>query len=203
MAGVHAVLTHEDVPGDKRYGLEFTDQPVLAFDRVRYFGEPVALVAAEHPRGGAEGGGDRGRVRAARARGRSRACGRPARDASAKWTEGAGYATTRGPTSCGTCEIARGDPDAEGEVSVEGHYERGIQDQAFLGPSRAWPSRTARAASTSTSPRSGCTSTVTRSRRASASKGAGADPSRRASGAPSAGARTFDADPRCDARAAH
>ncbi|MDP9491518.1 MAG: xanthine dehydrogenase subunit D, partial [Actinomycetota bacterium] len=49
MAGVHAVLTHEDVPGDKRYGLEFTDQPVLAFDRVRYFGEPVALVAAEHP----------------------------------------------------------------------------------------------------------------------------------------------------------
>ncbi len=49
MPGVHAVLTHEDVPGDKRYGLEFPDQPVLAFDRVRYFGEPVALVAAEHP----------------------------------------------------------------------------------------------------------------------------------------------------------
>ena len=49
MPGVHAVLTHEDVPGEKRYGLEFPDQPVLAFDRVRYFGEPVALVAAEHP----------------------------------------------------------------------------------------------------------------------------------------------------------
>src|SRR5207247_7976190 len=47
--GVHAVLTHEDVPGQKTYGLEFPDQPVLAFDRVRYFGEPVALVAAEHP----------------------------------------------------------------------------------------------------------------------------------------------------------
>src|SRR5262245_65023651 len=43
--GVHAVLTHEDVPGDKLYGLEFRDQPVLAADRVRYFGEPVALVA--------------------------------------------------------------------------------------------------------------------------------------------------------------
>ena len=49
MPGVHAVLTHEDVPGEKRYGLEFPDQPVLAVDRVRYFGEPVALVAAEHP----------------------------------------------------------------------------------------------------------------------------------------------------------
>ena len=48
-SGVHAVLTHEDVPGAKLYGLEFQDQPVLAVDRVRYYGEPVALVAAEHP----------------------------------------------------------------------------------------------------------------------------------------------------------
>src|SRR5207249_6483284 len=49
MPGVHAVLTHEDVPGAKTYGLEFPDQPVLAIDRVRYYGEPVAVVAAEHP----------------------------------------------------------------------------------------------------------------------------------------------------------
>jgi CO/xanthine dehydrogenase Mo-binding subunit len=49
MAGVHAVLTHADVPGAKTYGLEFPDQPVLAVDRVRYFGESVAVVAAEHP----------------------------------------------------------------------------------------------------------------------------------------------------------
>src|SRR5580765_165243 len=49
MAGVHAVLTHEDVPGQKTYGLEFSDQPVLAIDRVLYYGEAVALVAAEHP----------------------------------------------------------------------------------------------------------------------------------------------------------
>ncbi|HUC35056.1 MAG TPA: hypothetical protein VMR48_05105, partial [Gaiellaceae bacterium] len=40
MPGVHAVLTHRDVPGEKRYGLEFPDQPVLAIDEVRYFGEP-------------------------------------------------------------------------------------------------------------------------------------------------------------------
>src|SRR4029434_3735114 len=49
MRGVHAVLTHDDVPGQKRYGLEFPDQPVLAIDRVRYYGEPIVLVAAEHP----------------------------------------------------------------------------------------------------------------------------------------------------------
>ena len=49
LPGVHAVLTHDDVPGRKTYGLEFPDQPVLAIDRVRYFGEPVAVVAAEHP----------------------------------------------------------------------------------------------------------------------------------------------------------
>jgi xanthine dehydrogenase D subunit len=47
--GVHAVLTAEDVPGQNRYGLELADQPVLADEAVRYQGEPVALVAADHP----------------------------------------------------------------------------------------------------------------------------------------------------------
>ena len=47
--GVYAVLTADDVPGEKRYGLEVDDQPVLAIGVVRYQGEPVALVAAEHP----------------------------------------------------------------------------------------------------------------------------------------------------------
>ena len=47
--GVYAVLTHDDVPGRKTYGLEHHDQPVLAFSEVRYQGEPVAIVAADHP----------------------------------------------------------------------------------------------------------------------------------------------------------
>ncbi|HCV99877.1 MAG TPA: xanthine dehydrogenase subunit D, partial [Acidimicrobiaceae bacterium] len=47
--GVHAVLTHEDVPGSPTFGLEHCDQPVLACDVVRYEGEPVAVVAADHP----------------------------------------------------------------------------------------------------------------------------------------------------------
>ncbi|MEU8900463.1 xanthine dehydrogenase subunit D [Nocardia sp. NPDC048505] len=47
--GVRAVLTHEDVPGAKTYGMKVADQPVLAMDEVRYQGEAVALVAADHP----------------------------------------------------------------------------------------------------------------------------------------------------------
>src|SRR3954468_6660195 len=47
--GVRAVLPPHDVPGRKTYGLEHHDQPVLAFGEVRYQGEPVAIVAADHP----------------------------------------------------------------------------------------------------------------------------------------------------------
>ena len=46
---MRAILSHEDVPGRKIYGLEVPDQPVLAIDVVRYQGEPVAIVAADHP----------------------------------------------------------------------------------------------------------------------------------------------------------
>ena len=47
--GVRAVLTHEDVPGEKLIGSVLPDQPVLAIDRVRHHGEPIALVAADDP----------------------------------------------------------------------------------------------------------------------------------------------------------
>jgi xanthine dehydrogenase D subunit len=47
--GVHAVLTHADVPGAKHYGLDESDQPVLAIDEVRYQGEPVVILAASDP----------------------------------------------------------------------------------------------------------------------------------------------------------
>ncbi len=49
MDGVRAVLTAADVPGSPLFGLEHADQPVLASEVVRYHGEPVALVAADHP----------------------------------------------------------------------------------------------------------------------------------------------------------
>jgi nicotinate dehydrogenase large molybdopterin subunit len=47
MKGVACVLTSKDVPGVNRYGIAFQDQYALAEDRVRFVGEPVALVAAE------------------------------------------------------------------------------------------------------------------------------------------------------------
>ncbi|MFD8362878.1 xanthine dehydrogenase subunit D [Streptomyces hygroscopicus] len=49
LPGVYAVMTHADLPAETHYGLEIRDQPVLAKDRVRYHGEPVAIVAADHP----------------------------------------------------------------------------------------------------------------------------------------------------------
>jgi xanthine dehydrogenase D subunit len=48
-AGVYAVLTADDVPGRNRVGLEHDDQPALADGVVRYQGEPVAIIAADHP----------------------------------------------------------------------------------------------------------------------------------------------------------
>ncbi|MGH3023351.1 MAG: xanthine dehydrogenase family protein molybdopterin-binding subunit, partial [Gaiellaceae bacterium] len=135
MAGVHAVLTHEDVPGEKRYGLEFRDQPVLAFERVRYFGEPVAIVAAEHP--------EQARRAAEQVRVEyeeldpitdpERASEHPAMHPQA-WTQGHGYRDDPRPNVVRSMVIRHGDPDAQGDVSVEGTYELGIQDQAFLGP---------------------------------------------------------------------
>ena len=120
--GVHAVLTHEDVPGRKVYGLEIPDQPVLAFDQVRYQGEAVAIVAADHPE--------------------------TARHAASKIEvdyevltpvtdpERAIDAEPLHPSGnlLRHVHIEHGDPSATAEVVVSGEYEVGMQDQAFLGP---------------------------------------------------------------------
>jgi CO/xanthine dehydrogenase Mo-binding subunit len=45
--GVFRVLTRKDVPGTNRQGIVHKDQPVLAGEKIRYCGEPVALVLAE------------------------------------------------------------------------------------------------------------------------------------------------------------
>lgn len=135
LPGVHAVLTHEDVPGRKTYGLEFPDQPVLAIDRVRYFGEAVAIVAAEEP--------EQARRAAAAVRVEYEPL-TPVHDPERatemeplhpdRPTMGHGYRDDPRPNVVRSMVIRRGDPDLEGDVSVSGFYETGQQDQAFLGP---------------------------------------------------------------------
>ncbi|WP_206787071.1 xanthine dehydrogenase subunit D [Amycolatopsis sp. MtRt-6] len=122
--GVHAVLTHEDVPGVNRYGLEHADQPVLASDVVRYQGEPVALVAADHPE------------TARRAMKRivvSYEELSPVTDSEAA-VAGEGPSLHSGGNVVRHVKIRRGPQDLDAEVVVSGLYEVGMQDQAFLGP---------------------------------------------------------------------
>jgi xanthine dehydrogenase D subunit len=124
MPGVIAVLTHEDVPGRKTYGLEIPDQPVLAFGDVRYQGEPVALVAADHP--------ETARRAAAKVAVDYEAL-EPVVDAEAA-IAGDAPPLHPGGNVLRHIRIRHGDPDATAEVVVTGDYEVGMQDQAFLGP---------------------------------------------------------------------
>ncbi|MCW2897859.1 MAG: xanthine dehydrogenase subunit [Streptosporangiaceae bacterium] len=126
LPGVHAALTYEDVPGRRFYGLDRADQPVLAIDRVRYQGEAVAIVAADHPE-------------IAR-----RACDRiavdydvrepvtdarrAALDPSCPNVHPGGNIVRHQPVRAGAVAQARAD------VIVTGEYHVGMQDQAFLGP---------------------------------------------------------------------
>jgi len=47
--GVVAILTAADVPGARNHGVSQNDWPVLAYDKVRYYGDAVALAVAETP----------------------------------------------------------------------------------------------------------------------------------------------------------
>src|SRR2546422_783004 len=52
LEGVHAVITGEDVRRlipNPYYGPAFHDQPILALEKVRYAGEPVAVALAADP----------------------------------------------------------------------------------------------------------------------------------------------------------
>ena len=52
VTGVHCVVTGDDVRAvvpEPYYGPAFHDQPILALDKVRYVGEPVAVVLASDP----------------------------------------------------------------------------------------------------------------------------------------------------------
>ena len=122
--GVYAVLTHEDVPGLNRVGLEHLDQPALAEDVVRYQGEPVALVAADHPE----------------------TARRAAKRIVVDYEELPALTDPRRALHDGVplvqpggnlvreLKIRRGGPAPEAPVVVALDLEVGMQDQAFLGP---------------------------------------------------------------------
>ena len=112
MPGVHVVLTHKDVFGRNAYGLEFQDQPVLAEDEVRYWGEAVALAAADHPE-------------------------QARRAAQAVKVDYEVLAPVTDPEQGKVLrhvKIRHGDQHAHADVVVTGDYVIGQQDQAPLGP---------------------------------------------------------------------
>jgi xanthine dehydrogenase D subunit len=122
--GVHAVLTHRDVPGQKTYGLEIQDQPVLAIDVVRYWGEAVAVVAADTP--------EHAR-RAAQTVRVDYEVLPPLTDPEVALTDVTPHLHPDGNVTRHV-KIRHGDQTARADVVVTGEYEVGMQDQAPLGP---------------------------------------------------------------------
>lgn len=137
--GVYAVLTYDDLPTEtKNYGLEIQDTPVLAHGKVRHHGEPVALVAADHPE----------TARRAAAKIKIEYVELPLiTDEASATAPGAILVHERRadhhighvphPNILHRQPIVRGDADEAAEradVIVRGEYTFGMQDQAFLGP---------------------------------------------------------------------
>ncbi|NUS14567.1 MAG: xanthine dehydrogenase subunit D [Streptomyces sp.] len=137
--GVHAVLTYDDLPTEVRhYGLEIRDTPVLAHGKVRHHGEPVALVAADHP--------ETARRAAAKIRVEYAPLPLVTDEASATAPDAVLVHEGRDDHHAGHVPhpnivhrqpIVRGDAAAaaaRADVVVRGEYVFGMQDQAFLGP---------------------------------------------------------------------
>ncbi|WP_025274730.1 xanthine dehydrogenase subunit D [Haloglycomyces albus] len=130
--GVRAVLTADDIPGDNIHGLDTHDQPVLAVDVVRYQGEPVALVAADHPETAR---------RALELIEVEYELREPLTDSFQAVADPDG---TKGPKLHEHGNIVRSQPvlvgdteAATADVVVSESFEVGMQDQAFLGPESA------------------------------------------------------------------
>lgn len=125
ISGVEAIVTAEDVPGTSTYGLIMSDQPVFAAvgDHVRYAGEPIAAVAADHPE-------------TCR---RALAAIKVVYEVQTPVTDAedciAGHAPIIHPDGniFRHQRIVSGDTSVVGAIQVEGTYEVGMQDQAFLG----------------------------------------------------------------------
>ena len=123
IAGVEAVITAVDVPGKATYGLISDDQPVFAAHVVRFVGEPLAAVAADHP--------DTCR-RALAAIVVEYEVLPPLIDPE-RAVDGSHAPIHPDGNVVRHQRIVRGDQTIHGPVVVEGTYQLGMQDQAFLG----------------------------------------------------------------------
>ncbi|GAA3864539.1 xanthine dehydrogenase family protein molybdopterin-binding subunit [Streptomyces sedi] len=121
MPGVRAVVTHEDLEGDGLLGRRVADRPAFASEVVRYHGEPVAAIAADHP--------ETARLAAAAIAVEYEpldAVTNPQRAFEAEPLHPDGNVVRHIP-------LRHGDPNATGEVVVEGFYRIGRQDSAPIG----------------------------------------------------------------------
>ncbi len=123
ISGVEAIITADDVPGQLTYGLITQDQPVFARDVVRYVGEPIAAVAADHPETCR---------RAVAAIVVQYEILEPLTDPE-RAIDGSHPPIHPDGNLIRHQRILCGDLDVVGDVVVEGNYEIGMQDQAFLG----------------------------------------------------------------------
>ena len=121
--GVSSVITAADVPGLPTYGLISSDQPVFASEFVRFEGEPVAAVAADHP--------ETCRRALAVIRVEYEVL-QPLTDPELA-VDGSFPSIHPDGNVFRHQRILRGDQGLQGPVVVEGTYELGMQDQAFLG----------------------------------------------------------------------
>ncbi|MFC9424222.1 xanthine dehydrogenase family protein molybdopterin-binding subunit [Streptomyces sp. NPDC056987] len=137
--GVYAVLTYEDLPAAvTHYGLEIKDTPVLAHGKVRHHGEPVALVAADHPetarRAAAKIRIDYADLPVVTDEASATAPGAPLVHEH-RTDHYAGHVPH--PNVLHRQPVIRGDAARAAEradVIITGDYVFGMQDQAFLGP---------------------------------------------------------------------
>jgi CO/xanthine dehydrogenase Mo-binding subunit len=124
MSGVKAIITAAELPTRELFGLMKLDQPVLASGKVRYVGEPVAIVGAETAEEA------RLALRAISVRYEALA---PITDPVAALQPSAEKLHQKGNVIEDVL-VEHGDPDARADVVVEAEYELGMQDQAALGP---------------------------------------------------------------------
>ena len=124
LPGVRAVLTHEDLPNEELYGLMKSDQYPLARKKVRFLGEPVAIVAADDAQTARD---------ALQLINVTYEALPPITDPIAALQPGAQPIHDRGNV-IDAIHLVHGDPNAQADIEVNGEYEIGMQDQAALGP---------------------------------------------------------------------